>query len=67
MGLEKLKKKVEETKEKFDALQMGISLMKKLDEILPQLLDEQKRTNELLEEILEKLGGGRSGDIRKKE
>lgn len=57
MGLKELKQKIGETKSKIDVLQMAIKIMNELESVLPELLDEQKKTNELLEKILDKLEG----------
>ncbi len=52
MGLEALKKKVEEAKERIELTKKALDIADILSESVPELLDEQKRMNELLEKIL---------------
>ena len=56
-GLEKLKRKIDEKKKTLELIDSAFEIMKMLSDVLPKLCEEQKKTNELLEKILEKIGG----------
>jgi len=50
-ALEKLKEKVKNAKKKVDIIDFAYELGEKLDELIPQLLEETRKQNELLSEI----------------